>query len=88
MRNKSSHKEQTFQKRSTNVPQTFLRYLIEVKQKTIEFFPEFVLSKEIPSILPRRADSGQNWSNLFSTREIWERYQNVLVSFRFLLRRV
>jgi hypothetical protein len=61
--------EQTFHKHSTNVPQTF-RYPEEMKQKTIEFFPEFVASKEILSILLRRADSGLNRNNLLSIREI------------------
>jgi hypothetical protein len=54
-----------------------------MKQKTIEFIPEFVLSKETLSIWPRRADCGPNRNNLFAMREIRERYQNVLVSFRF-----
>ncbi len=69
-------------KRSNNVPQTF-RYLIGMNKKRLSslFFPEFVLSKEILSIWPRRADSGQNRNDLFSISEIWERYQNVLVSF-------
>ncbi len=52
-----------------------------MKQKTIEFFPKFALSKEILSIWARRADSEQNWNNLFSIREICQRYQNILVSF-------
>jgi hypothetical protein len=43
-------KEQTFH----NVPQTF-RYLIGMKQKTIEFFPEFFSSKEILSILAQES---------------------------------
>ncbi len=43
-----------------------------MKQKMNEFFLEFVLSKEILSIWPRRADSGQNRNNLFSIREICE----------------
>jgi hypothetical protein len=74
-------------KSSTNVPQTF-RYLIGMKQKTIEFFPEYVLSKDILSIWPRRADSGPNRNNLYSIREIRERYQNVSVSFPKLYRNV
>jgi hypothetical protein len=53
-----------------------------MKQKTIEFFSEFVLSKEILSIWPRSADSGPNRNNLFSIRE------NVLVSFPKLYRNV
>ncbi len=48
----------------------------------IEFFPEFVLSKEILSIWPRRADSGQNRNNLFTIREIWERYQTFWFRFQ------
>ncbi len=52
-----------------------------MKQITIEFVPGFVLSKEILSVWPRRADSGPNRNNLFSIREIRERYLNVLVSF-------
>ncbi len=59
-----------------------------MKQKTIEFFPVFALSKEILSIGPKKADSEQNLNNLFSRREIWERYQNVLVSFPKLYRNV
>jgi hypothetical protein len=51
------------------------------QKKTIGFFSEFILSRVILSILPRRADSGQDWDNLFSTGEIWEWYQKVLVSF-------
>jgi hypothetical protein len=66
--------------KGANVPQTF-RYLIGKKQKTIELFPKFVFSKEILSIWPSRADSGQNRNSLFLIREIRERYQNVLVSF-------
>jgi hypothetical protein len=69
-------KEQTFHKRSTNVPMSNRN---ETKKPLSS--SEFVLSKVITSILPRRAGSGQNWNNLFSTREIWERYQKVLVSF-------
>jgi hypothetical protein len=38
-------------------------------------------SKELISTLSRRADSGPNRNNLFSTRQIREQYQNVLVSF-------
>jgi hypothetical protein len=46
-----------------------------------EFVPESATSKEIISIWSRRAYSGPNRNNLLSTRQIWERYQNVLVSF-------
>jgi hypothetical protein len=59
-----------------------------MKQKTIDFFPKVVLSKEILSIWPRRADSGQNLNNLFSIREIWQfskQYRNVYSSFLTLL---
>jgi hypothetical protein len=52
-----------------------------MKQKTTEFVPKVVLSKEILSIWYRRADSGPNRNNLFSIREIREQYQNVLVLF-------
>jgi hypothetical protein len=43
------------------------------------FFPEFVLFQEIISIWSRRADSGPNRNNLFSIRQIRQRYRNVLV---------
>ncbi len=66
-------KEQAFQKRSKNVP------ISNRKKKTIQFVPQFVLSKEISSIWSRRADSGPNRNNLFSIREIRERYKKVLV---------
>ncbi len=46
-----------------------------------EFVPESAPLKEIISIWSRRADSGPNRNNLFSTRQIRERYQNILVSF-------
>ncbi len=49
--------------------------------KTSEVVPESAPSKEIISIWSRRADSGLNRNNLFSTRQIRERYQIVLVSF-------
>jgi hypothetical protein len=59
-----------------------------MKQKTIDFFPEFVLSKEILSIRPRRADSGSNRNILFSRREIgnenktfWFHFQNDIGKF-------
>jgi hypothetical protein len=68
-------KEQTFYKRFTNVPTTN-RY----ETKTSEVIPESAPNKII-SIWSRRADSGLNRSNLFSTRQIRERYQNVLDSF-------
>lgn len=63
---------------STNVPQTF-QYLIRMRQKTLEFVPEFLLSKDIISIRSRRAGSGPTRNNLFSIRKNRERYQNVLV---------
>ncbi len=69
--------EQTFHKRSTNVP------IYKRKEtKSFEFGPEFFLSKEIISIWSRRADFGPNRNNLFSIRQIRERYQNVLFSFQ------
>ncbi len=46
-----------------------------------EFVPESAPSKDIISIWSRRAGSGPNRNNLFSKRQIRERYQNVLVSF-------
>ncbi len=59
-----------------------------MKQKTIEFFHEFVLSKEILSIRPRRADSRPNRKNLFSiekfgndTKTFWFRFQNDIGTF-------
>jgi hypothetical protein len=70
-------KEQTFHKRSTNVP-----IHNRNEAKTLDFVPELVLSKEIISIWSRRADSGPNQNNLFSIRQIQERFQNVLVSFQ------
>ncbi len=63
-------KEQTFHKRSTNVTKTF------------EFIPEFVLSKEIISFWSRTAYSEPNRNNLFSVRQIQDRYQNILVSLQ------
>jgi hypothetical protein len=38
-------------------------------------------SKKHISTWSRIADSGPNQNNLFSTRQNWEQYQNVLVSF-------
>ncbi len=70
-------KERTFHKHSKNVPIS-----IRNETKKFEFVPEFVLSKEIISIWSRRADSGPNRNNLFSIRQIRERYQNVLFSFQ------
>ncbi len=64
-------KEQTFHKRSAN-----FRNLTG----TSEFVTQSASLKEIISIWSRGADSGPNLKNLFSTRQIRERYQNVLVS--------
>jgi hypothetical protein len=69
-------KEQMFHKRSRN-----LLIYNRNETKMIEFFPEFVLLNVVLSIWPRRADSGPNPNDLFSIREIRDRYQNVLVSF-------
>ncbi len=54
-------KEQTFQKCSATSIRNEIRF-------------EFVLLKEIISIWSRRADSRPNWNNLFSIRQIRERY--------------
>jgi hypothetical protein len=64
-------------KRSTNVPTSNRN---EAKIPEV-FIPKSTPSKEIMSIWSRRTDSGPNQNNLFSTRQIWERYQNFLVSF-------
>jgi hypothetical protein len=69
-------KGQTFHKRSTNVPTSNRN-----ETKTSEFAPESAPSIEHISIWSRRADSGPNQNNLFTTRQIQKQYQNVLVSF-------
>jgi hypothetical protein len=74
--NVNTVKEHTFHKRSTNVPTANRN-----ETKTSEFVPESAPSKEHISIWSRRADSGPNRNNLFSTRQIQEHYQIVLVSF-------
>ncbi len=53
-----------------------------MKKITIEFVPEFFISKEILSIWPRRADSGPNRNNLFSVIQIRERYQKCWFRFQ------
>jgi hypothetical protein len=68
-----------------NVPQTFRQ---EGNQNVWVFITESAPSKEIMSIWSRRTDSGPNRNTLFSTRQIRERYQNVLVSFPKLYRNV
>ncbi len=75
----SSNVKTVKKKRSTNVPQTF-RHLTENETKIFEFVFKSGPSKEHISIYSRRADSGPNQNNLFSTRQIRERFQNVLVS--------
>ncbi len=67
-------KEQTFHKRTRNVPRSKRN-----ETKTFEFVPEFVSSKEIISIWSRRVGSGPNQNNLVSLRQKLERYQNVLI---------
>ena len=57
------------------------RHLTGNETKTSEFVLKSGPSKEHISIYSRRADSGPNKNNLFSTRQIRERFQNVLVSF-------
>jgi hypothetical protein len=76
---KGTNVPQTFHKRSTNVPRSNRN-----ETKTFEFVSEFVSKeiKEIISIWSTRADSGPNRKNLFSRRQIQERYKNVLISFQ------
>ncbi len=72
--NDKTVKKQTFHKHSTNVPTSN-------RNETKKFAPKSAPSKEHISIWSRRADSRPNQNNLFSTRQIRERYQNVLDSF-------
>jgi hypothetical protein len=64
--------------KGTNVPTSNRNETI-----TSEFVPEYAASKEIISILSMRADSGPNRNNLFSTRQIRERYSTKIFWFRF-----
>ncbi len=71
-------KEQTFHKRSTNVPTSSKN-----ETKTSEFVPETAPSKEHISIQSRTADSGPNRNNLpqqdefgNDTKTFWYRLQN------------
>ncbi len=60
----------TVKERSTNVLQTF-QYLIGMKPKHLSSFLNLVHES--------RYWTGPNRNNQFSIRQIWERYQNVLV---------
>ncbi len=79
-------KEQTFHKRSTNVPTSNRN-----KTKTSEFVPESALSKEIISIWSRRADSMDQIETICSqqnkfgndTKTYWFRFQNDTGTFFF-----
>jgi hypothetical protein len=74
-------KEQTFHKRSTNVPMSNRN---ETKKRLSR--SRICVIERDPIYLVQ--NSGQNRNNLFSIREIRERYQNVLVSFQTISERL
>jgi hypothetical protein len=66
-------KEQTFQQRSTNVPEW---------NRNVWVRSRICLIERVHFYWSMRAYSGPNRNNLFWIRQIRERYQNVLVSFQ------